>query len=1021
MRRASGGRIDRGRTLRFRFDGVELSGHPGDTLASALLANGVHLVGRSFKYHRPRGILGAGVEEPNALVGVTRGPGRFDPNNRATQVELVDGLDVESQNRWPSLARDLGAVNDLASSFLPAGFYYKTFMWPPGAWEKLYEPRIRAMAGLGRAPAAPDPDRYAHRFAHCELLIVGAGPAGLAAALAAAPSGRRIILCDLDSEVGGSLLAAPDAVIDGLAAGDWLAAALATLAAAPNVRLLPRTAAIHYGIGNFVTLAERCTDHLPPAGARGPRERLWMVRARHVLLATGAIERPLLFPGNDRPGVMLASATVAYAQRWGVLAGRRALLFASHDSGWHAALALAAAGMAVAAIVDRRAEVRADLREDARAAGIETLVGHAVAGSRGRLRVSADGVAPVVDGAVGAPTRWIDCDLLPMAGGWTPSIQLFSQSRGTARWDATLDAFVPGQSVQAQTSVGAARGSYGLADCLAEGWRAGGGDGPAPAAAPTPPDRGDARPLAFTDRRAQKAFVDFQNDVTARDIGLALREGFESVEHLKRYTTTGMATDQGRTSNMNALGLAAQALDRPIEAVGLTTFRAPSIPTTFAAFAGPSRSAFFEPVRLTPSHAWASARGAVFEDVGQWKRARYFPENREDMAAAVARECLAVRAGAGMFDASTLGKIEIVGPDAAAFVDMMYTNPMAKLGVGRCRYGVMLREDGFILDDGIVARLAPDRFHVTTTTGGAAGVLNLMEDFRQTELPQLRVWLTSITEQWSVVVVTGPIARDIVAPLVEGPDISNAAMPHLSVREAVIAGHPGRLFRVSFTGELGYELNVPASAGAALWEAVAQAGAAHGVVPYGTESMHVLRAEKGYIIVGQETDGTVTPDDAGLGWAVGAKKPDFVGKRSLGRPAFLEPGRKQLVGLVPVDGVSLVEEGAQLVDAGAPPDGAGAYKLVLRQRRLRPPDCACAPERRPRPDRRDGRGRDAGRPGADAGGGAAVRRPRRQPARWLSGCSRRPESWRAGSPRSRLRCSTPPPPTSSRSGSPARC
>lgn len=914
MRLPTGGRIDRSKPLRFTFDGRSLSGLEGDTLASALLANDVHLVGRSFKYHRPRGILGAGVEEPNALVGVTRGPGRFEPNARATTLALYDGLEAESQNRWPSLPRDLGGLNSLISRFIPAGFYYKTFMWPRGAWHRLYEPQIRRMAGLGRATDTPDPDRYAQRWAHAELLIVGGGPAGLAAALAAAPSGKRIILCDQDEAFGGALLGEPQAAVDGKPARDWIEGVLAELACFPNVRLLPRTTAFGYGLHNMVALAERLADHLPgiPTGAR---ERKWLVRAERVVLATGSIERPLPFPDNDRPGVMLASAARTYANRYAVLLGRNAAVCVAHDSGYDAAFDLAAAGARVT-IVDLRSDQNPALVARAQVVGIEVLGNHAPAGTRGKLRVAALGVARRDGVSVGAPTRWIDCDLVMMAGGWTPSIHLFSQSRGVPAWSEALQAYVPGKSAQAEESAGAARGNLLLDDCLADGHAAGrravGLDAPARTPANSP---GGIVPLVelptFADGDA-KAFVDFQNDVTANDIALAIREGFRSVEHIKRYTTNGMATDQGRTSNLTALAISSQQQDQSVPQAGITTFRAPFTPVTFGMMAGYTRGELFDPVRRTPTHDWAAAAGAVFEDVGQWKRARYFPRAGEDMYAAVNRECLAVRGACGMFDASTLGKIEVVGPDAAAFMNLMYTNSWTKLGIGRCRYGVMLREDGFILDDGVVGRLADDRFHVTTTSGGAAGVLHMMEDFRQTEFPHLKVWLTSTTEQWAVIALNGPRAREILAPFVD-LDISREAMPHMSVRDGHFDGIPMRLFRVSFTGELGFEINVPPSRATEVWRTLHEAGGAHGLTPYGTESMHVLRAEKGYIIIGQETDGTVTPGDAGLGWAIGKAKPDFVGKRSLDRPAMHEPDRKQLVGLRPADGATVIEEGAQIV------------------------------------------------------------------------------------------------------------
>ena len=900
MRLPNGGRIDRSRPLSFNFDGRRYPGFHGDTLASALLANGVHLLGRSFKYHRPRGLLGAGVEEPNALVGVDRGPGRYDPNQRATMVPLHDGLTAESQNRWPSLAWDIGALNGVIAPLIPAGFYYKTFMWPRRAWHALYEPRIRRMAGLGRAPSVEDQDRYAHLYAHCELLIVGAGPAGLATALAAAPSGKRIILCDQDEEPGGALLGTPAEMVEGQPAWTWVDTTVKRLRGYPNVTLLPRTTAFALGIDNLVSLAERHTDHLSPEQASGARERQWQVRAAKVVLATGAIERPIVFPNNDRPGVMLASAAATYLGRYGVLAGRNAVLCTENDSGYDVAFAMAAAGARVAVIADRRDAPPSALVERARALDCEVLVGAVPTNTRGGRRVN----------KVRIGVRWIACDLVLMAGGWTPSLHLFSQARGQVAWSEEAQAFLPGSVALPVVPIGACRGTSESAGAVADGATAGAGARDLPPVKPVL-----ALSPAVCNGDGAKAFVDFQNDVTARDIRLAVREGFRSVEHIKRYTTNGMATDQGRTSNINALAIAAEQLGRSIPGVGLTTFRAPFTPTTFGTMAGYARDRLFDPVRRTPTHAWAAANGAVFEDVGQWKRARYFPKDGEDMEAAVRRECVATRSAVGIFDASTLGKIEVVGPDAGAFLDLLYVNNFSKLGVGRCRYGVMLREDGFIYDDGVVARMAPDRYHVTTTSGGAANVLHMMEDFRQTEFPHLKLWLTSTTEQWAVIGVNGPHARAAIAPLIEGIEMDGDAFPHMAVREGSIAGAPARIFRVSFTGELGFEINAPASHGQRIWEAIFTAGAGAGITPYGTEAMHVLRAEKGYIIVGQETDGTVTPHDAGLGWAVSKGKPDFVGKRSLARPTMHDPSRKQLVGLLSDDRRTVVEEGAQVVDA----------------------------------------------------------------------------------------------------------
>jgi len=925
-----GGRVNRTQRLRFTFDGRSYEGLAGDTLASALIANGVHLVARSFKYHRPRGFVSAGTDEPNALVGVGREPARYTPNLQATSVELHDGLVCESQHRWPSLRFDLGAVTDALARLLPPGFYYKTFMWPAAAWKRLYEPLIRAAAGHGRAPRVADADRYSQRYVHCDVLVVGAGPAGLAAASAAAESGARVILCDEQAELGGSLLAEIEAVIDGKPAAAWLAETVAALDGRSNVTLLPRTTAFGCYPHNFIALVERVTDHLGQPDPHLPRERLWQVRAREVVFATGAIERPLVFPDNDRPGIMLADAARTYVNRYAAKPGTRSVVFAAHDGAYRAALDLARAGVEIAAIADLRETADGALPAAARAAGHKVLTGTVVAGTSGRRRITGVRLA----GRDGRATS-VACDLLLMSGGFTPNVSLFSQSRGKLRFDETLKAYVPDRTTERQRAAGACRGLFALTAVLEDGHAQGaaaaieaGGDRVAPRsfAVTTLDAATDAFIGAVRHGRATrrvKAFVDFQHDVTTHDIELATREGFQSIEHVKRYTTTGMATDQGKTSNMNALGVVAEALHLPVPQIGLTTFRPPYTPVTFGTLAGPSRGVLFDPIRTAPMHDWAVANGAAFEDVGTWKRAHYFPRDGETMHEAVARECLAVRRSVGIFDASTLGKIEVVGPDAAEFLNRMYTNSWTKLAPGRLRYGVMLREDGFVLDDGVVGRLAPDRFHVTTTTGGVTRVLQLMEDYLQTEWPYLDVWLTPTTEQWAVIALQGPDARRVLQPLCPDIDISAEAMPHMSVREGRVCGVPARLFRVSFTGELGFEINVPAGHGRAVWEAVFEAGAPFGITPYGTETMHVLRAEKGYIIVGQETDGTATPDDVGLGWAIGKAKKDFVGKRALARPAMASADRKQLVGLLTDQRETVLEEGAQVV---ADPKGAAPLR-----------------------------------------------------------------------------------------------
>ena len=916
------GRLDHKDFVKFTFDGQRFTGLRGDTVASALLANGVHLMGRSFKYHRPRGPISAGSEEPNALIGTRRSAGRFEPNTRATVQEIWEGLETNSQNKYPSLKFDLGAVNDAAYMLFSAGFYYKTFMWPQSFWDKVYEPFIRAAAGLGVSPTEDDPDTYASRYLHTDVLVVGAGPSGLAAARAAAEAGLRVTLVDEHAEAGGTLLSEPQAEINGSPAWDWLAAELSGLKDL-GVQIMTRTTAIGYYHQNMVGLCQKLTDHLDDPAPEMPRERLWRVRAGQVVLAQGAVEKPLVFDGNDRPGVMLAGAGQTYLQRYGVRVGDTIVVATSHDSAWYTAFDLADAGATIAAIVDIRPDPRDDLMAEAERRGIPVHASHSVSGTTGRLRIKAVKISRVSDGKAGFG-RKVFCDCLLISGGWTPSLHLFSHTKGTLHWDEDQQTFLPDRKTEACQIAGAGRGLWGIAAALNDGAAMGAaaakelgksatatsytvgqdrtGTGISCNELPTDQDPGRAR-----------AFVDYQNDVTAKDLRLAVREGMRSIEHVKRYTTNGMATDQGKTSNINGLNIAADALNKSQPDVGLTTFRPPYTPTTFGALAGYHRGDHFEVTRKTPIDSWAEENGAVFEPVSLWRRAWYFPKAGETMEAAVKRECAATRESLGIFDASTLGKIEVLGPDAVEFMNRFYTNPWTKLAPGRARYGLLLNDDGYIRDDGVIGRLSEDRFHVTTTTGGAASVLNMMEDFLQTEWPDLDVWLTSTTEQWAVIALNGPNARKLIAPMVEGLDLSDEAFPHMSVADCHIAGLPARLFRISFTGELGFEINVPASHGRALWEKLMEAGQQYDICPYGTETMHVLRAEKGYIIVGQDTDGTVTPYDAGIGWAVGKKKPDFVGMRGLQRPDLVADGRKQLVGLLTEDGETKLEEGAQIV------------------------------------------------------------------------------------------------------------
>jgi sarcosine oxidase, subunit alpha len=904
------GRLTPAKTLRFTFDGEKLTGLEGDTLASALLANGIHLTGRSFKYHRPRGIIAAGPEEPNALMQISRDSVRTQPNVRATCQELYDGLQAKSQNRWPSLTMDIGAINNLGSPLFAAGFYYKTFMWPKFAWKKIYEPNIRAAAGLGHAPTEADPDHYANRFTHCDVLVVGGGLAGLSAALSAAASGAEVILVEQNSVFGGALLFESGITVEGKPGYDWAQETLAKLKAMANVRVLSRTTAFGYYAQNMVALNELVTEHVARPDSDTPRERLWQVRAKKVVLATGAIERHMVFAENDRPGVMLSGAARHYLNHHGVAVGRKIGVYTAHDGAYAAAFDLKRAGCDIPAIVDLRKDVADALLAEATSLGIEVLTAHSVVKAGGRLRVSSMEARPVSGGAV----RKFSVDALITSAGWTPTVHLFSQSRGKLIFDDQRGIFVPGDNAQECVSVGACNGTDDLERLVAEAVSAGGGKtkikvkGPIYAGGMSGASPGE-------DDKPTKAFIDFQNDVTAKDIRLAVREGMHSIEHVKRFTTNGMATDQGKLSNMHGLAIAAETLGKPIPQVGLTTFRSPFTPVTFGAIVNHAKGPLFDPTRRTPLHEASAKMGAVFEDVGHWKRAWYFPRSGESMHEAVDRECVNVRTNAGLFDASTLGKIEVVGPDAAKFLNIMYTNSWDKLGVGKCRYGIMLREDGFVYDDGVVGRIAEDRFHVTTTTGGAPRVMSHMEDYLQTEFPNLNVWLTSTTEQWAVIAVQGPKAREMIAPFVTGVDISNEAFPHMSVKECQFMGVPCRLFRMTFAGELGFEVNVPADYGQAVWEAIYAHGVPKGLQPYGTEAMHILRAEKGYIIVGQDTDGTVTPQDAGLAWAIAKSKPDFVGIRGLKRVDLVAPGRKQLVGLRTKDPKTVLEEGAQIVES----------------------------------------------------------------------------------------------------------
>jgi len=926
FRTEQGGRVDREREIQFTFNGKNYTGLAGDTLCSALLANGVHLMGRSWKYHRPRGVMSAGSEEPNAIFQLEKG-NRTIPNARGTQVELYDSLDASSVNCWPSVEFDFLSVNGKFSRLMPAGFYYKTFMWPKSMWMK-YEHFIRQASGLGEAPRENDPDRYEHTHQHCDVLVVGGGVAGLSAALAAGRAGARVIIADEQSELGGLTLSSK-AQIDGADSSQWIENAVAELQGMPEVTVLPRSTVFGYHDYNFLTINQRLSDHLPISERTGGREKLWQVRAHQVVLATGAAERPLIFANNDRPGILLASAVSTYTNRYAVKPGNRAVIFANNDSAYHAALDLKAAGVEVVALVDARDHSASEIANTVRSAGIQVMNGSVVVDTAGRkrlrsvqvMRLSADGAT------VSGNAKSLRCDLLAVSGGWSPVVHLHAQSGAKPVWDEETAMFVPGSTKQAQISVGAANGKLDLVSCLLEGTTAGNKAAVACGlkarmkAAVTDEVEDEpilplwTMPSPYTRGRGPKAFIDMQNDVGAADIELAVREGYRSVEHVKRYTAMGFGTDQGKLGNINGMGILAETMGQSIAATGTTTYRPNYTPISFGAFAGRNLGdRLFDPVRKTAMHGWHEENGAKFEDVGQWKRPWYYPGDRESLHDAVNRECLAVRNSVGILDASTLGKIEIKGRDSAKFLEMIYTNNWMKLENGKGRYGFMLREDGMVMDDGVTIRIAEDHFFMHTTTGGAAGVLAWMERWLQTEWPEMEVFLTSVTDHWATAAVVGPKSRDVVNTVCEGIDFSASAFPFMASKTGRVDDVECRVNRISFSGELAYEVNIPANHGRYLWEKLMQAGAAFNITPYGTETMHVLRAEKGYVIVGQETDGSVTVEDLGLGWALSKTKQDFIGKRSLSRPDTVRSDRKQLVGLLTEDPQTVIPEGAQLVN-----------------------------------------------------------------------------------------------------------
>jgi methylglutamate dehydrogenase subunit C len=906
-----GGFIDRSRRFAFRFDGKVLEGHPGDTLASALIANGVTLVGRSFKYHRPRGILTAGPDEPNALVELGQG-GRTEPNTKATEVELFNRLVARSQNRWPSLAFDLTAVNSLAGKMISAGFYYKTFMWPTAFWEKVYEPLIRRAAGLGRATYAPDPDVYETVNGHCDVLVVGGGLAGLAAARVAGSAGARVILCERDTLLGGGLLLDP-------ALESWRGDMIAALEAMPEVTILKRTNVFGYYDHNCLGAIEKLSDG--PPGEGEIRQRYHVIRARQVVLATGATERLIAFADNDRPGVMMAGAALVYLRRFGVAPGRRAVVFTNNDSAYATAHALKEAGLERVVVVDARAKGPEAGNLDVR------LAGKVVSFNGRRVEIRHRGG--------GGNAETIEADLLCVSGGWNPNVDLASQSGAKTAWSAELASPIPGAPVQAERSAGAARGVFGIGAAARDGLAAGreaarlaglssGADFPLPT---DEPPALAIEPLWEVGGRG-KSFVDLQHDVTTDDIRLAHQEGFSHIEHAKRYTTHNMATDQGKIGGLVGAAILAEARGETLEAVGLPTFRPYTAPVAFGAFAGRATGDRFEPNRRTALHEWHIRHDAVMQRAGAWMRPFYYPKANEDAWTAILREARIVRSDVGVCDVSTLGKIDLQGPDSAILLDRLYANTMSTLPVGRARYGLMLREDGIVFDDGTVTRLGPEHFLVTTTTGAAPAVLEHMEFHAQTVWPELDLAFCSVTDEWAQMSVAGPRSRETLMKVVADLDLSNAAFPFMAAGEGTIGDVPARIFRISFSGELAYEVATPSCFAEQIWEAILSAGREFGAAPYGLEAMGVLRIEKGHP-AGHELGGFTTAADLGLRRLV-KKTGDFVGRILVGRPALIDPSRPRLTGIRPVDKAQRLRGGAHLVAEPGSLESLGHVTSVTR-------------------------------------------------------------------------------------------
>ena len=914
------GLLNRNKEIFFKFNGRKYTGYEGDTLASALLANGVHLVGRSFKYHRPRGFFGAGVDEPNAKLQILLN-GHSEPNVNATEFELVEGIEATSQNCWPSVKFDIGAINNFLNRFFPAGFYYKTFMWPKSFWYKIYEPFIRKTAGFGVASIEKDRERYEHKYEYCDLLVAGSGPAGLSSAYAAAKNGAKVILAEDKPRFGGTLLT-DEVTIDNLSGKAWTDKIISELKEMPNVIVKNRSQVFGYYDHNMTVMFERIGDHLKDKPKYTPRQRLWYIRAKEVLLSTGSIERPIIFGNNDTPGIFLSAAAKEYIKVYGVLIGKKPLIFTNNDSAYETALEFKKQGINPI-ILDTREEHSSELIDTVKNQNIKIKFSYAIIAANGYKKVQSAQIGKLnKDKTAFENSETIQCDCICVSGFWTPTVHLASQSGNKLKFDDQIDAFVPDKSKQNETSVGASKGTFTLKDTLDDGFKTGfdlskkvtnNNNSTLPPNVneikKNPHDKFWCSPLPKD--KNFKRFVDFQNDVAVSDIEIALREGYRSIEHVKRYTTLGMATDQGRTSNLNGLQLVANVEKKIVPQVGHTTFRPPFTPITIGAIVGREVDMEYMPTRKTPMHSWHKKNNAVFVDAGAWKRPRYYKQGNENLFEASKREAKNVREYVGMCDVTSLGKIDIKGPDAAEFLNRVYTNTWLKLPIGKAKYGVMLREDGIVMDDGTTTRISENHYHMTTTTAQAANVLSHLEYYLQVVWPELKVNVLSTTEQWAGAALAGPRSRDVLAKLFPDLDVSNAALPFMGYTEGNLFGVKARIFRISFSGELAYEINVESNCGLFMWKKMMEIGKEFNIHPYGTEALSVLRIEMGHV-AGPELDGRTIPYDVSLEGLV-SKKKDFIGKRSLQKEAFNNSDRQKIVGLVPIDRKTNIPEGSQLV------------------------------------------------------------------------------------------------------------